>query len=348
MIHISRFASDIKSPATGTLRAGQSAGPALAAAVLLLWLSIGCLGQAAQRTQEFQLVEGWNAIYLDVTPANDAVEATFGSPLIDMVARYFEPTTQVRFIEDMNEEPWNMPGWSVWYGPQRAESFLTNLHAVHGGAAYLVHAVKAGPLSVTGEVKMHPKAWKSESFNLTGLPVETAGLTFATYFSGVENTLGRRVYRMSNGTWQKVTNLAGTPIKPGEAYWIYCEGKTDYPGPLELRTVGSGGINFSPRNVVTTVEMRNLIKTAFTVSASIEANDGLPLYRQVVNLAELSAESKAFSSASSLGSIEPGQTASLRLELRREFLSGPGRSAILKLTTSNGVVLRLPILYNAD
>src|SRR5690606_20577366 len=97
---------------------------AVRGAVLLI-LSCGAAG-GAERTQEFQLVAGWNAIYLDVDPADDAVASSFQSGLVDVVARYFIPKTPVRFIEDSAEEPWNTAGWSVWYAPSREESFLNS------------------------------------------------------------------------------------------------------------------------------------------------------------------------------------------------------------------------------
>ncbi len=314
----------------------------------LLFITAPDVSSGAERTQQFQLAAGWNAIYLDVDPADDDVEAVFDAQLVDAVARYFEPATPVRFIESPDEEPWNSPAWSVWYAPQRAESFLTSLHAIHGGAAYLVHAVKAGTLSITGEARLRAPRWKTDSFNLAGFPVDAAGLTFAQYFAGAENRIGSRVYRLQNGSWQKVTNLAATQIRPGEACWVFCEGSTNYPGPLELRLTGASGIHFSARAAATTIELRNRVNAPFTVQASIEANDGLPLYRQLVDLSELTAESAPLNGVVSLGSLAPGGTTHLRLELRPEFFNGNGSSAILKLATSNGVVLRVPIRYRPD
>lgn len=315
-------------------------------AVLLLLL--GSAAEGAERTQEFQLVAGWNAIYLDVDPADDAVAASFQGGLVDAVARYFVPNTAVRFIESGEEEPWNTSGWSVWYAPGRAESFLNSLHAVHGGAAYLVHAVRAGTLSIQGEAKLRPVNWKVDSFNLTGFPVETAGLTFAQYFAGAGNRIGTRVYRLNNGSWQKVTSLTTTQIRPGEAYWVFCEGSTDYAGPLALEVTGLDSINFNARNGVTTLHLRNRVNTPFTVQASIEANSGLPLYHQVVDLSEFTAESALFNGTVPLGTLDPGKTTSLRLELRPEFLVAAGGSATLKLATSQGIVLRVPVHYRAD
>ncbi len=301
-----------------------------------------------QRTQQFQLAAGWNAVYLDVDPGGLPVEEVFDTELVDAVARYFTPPTQVRFIESPDEEPWNSPGWSVWYSDKRAEAFLSNLHAVDGGTAYLVHAVKAGAMTVRGEVKPAQVKWKTDSFNLTGFATETAGITFAQYFAGAEGRLGARVYRMQNGGWQKITNLAGTPIKPGEACWVWCEGATSYNGPLELRMTGSNAVNFSQNNLVAVIELRNRINSPFSVQAAIESNDGLPLYRQAIDFTEAVAESRPFNGLTPVGTLAPGATTHLRLELRPELFTGAGRAAILKFTTSNGVVARVPVRYRAE
>ncbi len=311
----------------------------------LLLICFVCGFEAEAATRQFQLQAGWNAIYLDIDPGGVAVDEAFDGQLVDAVARYLLPATQVRFIESADEEPWNDAGWLVWYAPQRAEAFLTTLHAVYGGAAYLVHAVKTGTLTVEGEIQPTPAKWVAGAFNLTGFAVETTGITFAQYFAGAEGRIGSRVYRMQNGSWQKVTNLAGTQIKPGEACWVHCEGSTAYPGPLEVSLSGGGAVNFSENSLVSVVELRNRINSSFSVQAALESNEGLPLFRQVIDLAGLAAESKPFSGAVPLGTLASGETTHLRFELRPELYSGSGRAATLKFTTSNGVVVRLPVHY---
>ena len=34
--------------------------------------------------------------------------------------------------------------------------------------------------------------------------------------------------------WTKVLDPANTAMKSGEAFWIYCDGASDYPGPVEV------------------------------------------------------------------------------------------------------------------
>jgi hypothetical protein len=329
-------------PSRGILRLGWCGS------LVMLWslLSTANSQAGAERSQSFELEEGWNAIYLDVDPADDRVESVFASQLVDVVARYFVPSTPVRFIENSAESPWNTAGWSVWYSSRRAESFLSNLHAVHGGAAYLVHAVKAGTLQITGEVKLRPVEWMAESFNLCGFPVESPGLTFAQYFAGSSNRIGSRVYRLKKGSWEKIPNLTSTAIKPGEACWVYCDGNTTYPGPLEIDPAGGTTVHFNSWSLSTIVQLRNQSNASFAVSVGLESNEGLPLYRRVVNLSELTSESVLLTtSAAPLGQLAPGATMPFRLDLRRELFAGAAGSAILSFRTSHGLVLRVPVHF---
>jgi len=313
----------------------------------LLVLTLGAAGQLAAstlRTQQLVLVKGWNAVWLDVDPVDDRVPAVFDPEKVDVVARYFTPQSQVRFIEDPGEKAWNAPGWSVWYGPTRAEAFLSNLHAAQGGCAYLVHARSACTLGVTGTVRFRPLRWNGDSFNLTGLPVEgTTSLTFARFFSGAAGRLGAQVYRLVEGSWQKVSSLATTTIRPGEAYWIFCEGKTNYQGPLELRFTGGDTLNFGDSSNLSIIELTNRATAGFEVTASIEPEGDLPLIRAVPNLAELKTNPVPFTGAAGLGNLGAGAATQLRLELRRAQMSNAAGSAVIKFSTSDGIVLRVPV-----
>jgi hypothetical protein len=299
---------------------------------------------ATTRAQQIELTAGWNAVWLEVSPADDQVAAVFDPEKVDVVARYFTPETQVRFIQDPAEQPWNAPGWGVWYAPSRAEAFLTSLHAIQGNCAYLVHATTPCTLSVTGDVRFRPLRWNTDSYNLTGLPVsETVKPTFARFFSGAGGRVGGQIYRLVDGSWQKVVNPATQQIRAGEAYWIYCEGKTNYQGPLELRFTGTDRLNLGAGSNQSVIEYANRGTNAFSVTASIEAAGNMPLFRSIPNLATFSAESKPFVGEMSLGTLAAGSLSQFRLELRPALMTGATGSALLKLSSSDGVVARIPV-----
>ena len=299
---------------------------------------------ATARSQEITLAKGWNAICLDVQPADPAVPAVFDPAKVDFVARYFTPASEVRFLDNPAELSWNDPAWGVWYAPDRGEDFLSNLHAIDAGAAYLVHAREAHTLTVTGDVRFRRLRWKTDSFNLTGLPVEgNATITFAQFFSGAADKLGARVYRLANGAWQPVTNLTTTTLRPGEAYWIYCEGHADYQGPLDVRFSGMDGIDLGFHSNASTVELTNRSNAPFSVQATVESNSGLPLYRSVRQAGAVATQAHSLDTAGALGSIAAGATTRLQIETRREQMNAGSGSAVLKLATSNGLVLRIPV-----
>ncbi len=311
----------------------------------VLWgVLLASLGAATTRTQVIELVEGWNAIWLEVAPSDDKITAVFDPEKVDVVARYFTPKTQVRFIADPGEQAWNTPGWGVWYAPSRAEAFLTNLHAIQGNSAYLVHAKSNVTLRITGEVRYRPLRWNTDSFNLTGLPVsETTRPTFARFFSGAGGKLGAQVYRLVEGSWQKITDLTTAEIRAGEAYWVFCEGKTNYQGPLELRFAGTDGVNFGGGSNLSVIEFSNRAGNAFSVTASIESGGSLPLFRSIPDLANLTSKSEPMLGNASLGNLSAGGVARFRLECRPALMTAAADSAILKFSTSDGVVLRLPV-----
>lgn len=302
------------------------------------------LEAATTRTQVIELAAGWNAIWLEVAPVDDRVSAVFDPDNVDVVARYFTPETQVRFISDPGEQAWNSPGWGVWYAPSRAEAFLTSLHAIQGNSAYLVHAKSRATLQVTGEVRYRPLRWNTDSFNLTGLPVsDTVRPTFARFFSGAGRRLGAQVYRLLDGSWQKISNLAATEVRAGEAYWIFCEGKTNYQGPLELRFTGADCVSFGEGSNLSVIEFANRATNAFSVSASIEPGGTVPLFRSVPNLANLTSKSEPMPGNASVGNLAIGEVSRFRLEYRPALMTAASGSAILKFATSDGVVLRVPV-----
>ncbi len=325
----------------------RGGGRAIRVALGIGLIALGFLGRVeagTSRTQNIALVAGWNAVWLEVDPSDAAVHAVFDPQTVDVVARYFTPGTPTRFIEDPGEQAFNAPGWGVWYAPSRAEAFLTSLHAIQGNCAYLVHATNDAAIAVTGEVSYRPLRWDTDSYNLTGLPVFGAvGPSFGRFFSGAAGKVGAQVYRLSGGSWQKVGDLASATIRPGEAYWIYCSGKTNYQGPLEVRFPGVDGVTLGTSSLRTAVQLTNRASAAFSVTATLESAEDLPLFRSVLDLATLTPHSEPLGGATSLGNLSPGGVSQLNLELRPLLMTGKTGSALLLLSTSDGIVLRLPV-----
>ena len=205
---------------------------------------IGMAGSS--RVQTFQLTTGWNAVWLEVQPLDSDPAVLFEETPVDIVAAYNGVFSTRQFTSDPAVDMLSQLGWSVWYSPDREDSFLTELGAIHGQKAYLLHATTNSSVSVEGDVEMPDVVWQPSAFNLIGFSVNPlAPPTFAQFFSSSRAHQNCVIYRMVNGTWNKVLNAETAAMRSGEAFWIYCDGSSDYQGPLNVSVSGFGRIVLS-------------------------------------------------------------------------------------------------------
>jgi hypothetical protein len=298
------------------------------------------------RSQTIQIQKGWNSVFLQVSPTNRDPAAVFAGTPIEIVATYFAVGKPVQYIQNPGSIGWNKSGWAVWYGPNRSDSFLSSLHAIHGNRAFLIFSKQDFTWTVSGAVAFEPIRWKGDSFNLLGLGVDEASPpTFDQYFSSSASHQPYRIYQLVNSQWQLVVNPVQTQIRPGVAYWIYCKGGSDYQGPMRTRIVGGQGVDFGSGSdswVTFANESSNPMNIQVqTVSADI----GLPLGYTVrgIGQGKMLPVTTPLPPSYALPTVEAGDTASLFLKLRRELMTNPAQSTLLKITTDTGVQLWLSV-----
>lgn len=222
---------------------------ALRGQIFLVWLVCGGLqGEAmAPATQSLVLEPGWNAVYLEVDPADPALESVFADLPVDIVAAYQATARGAQFLVDPTADLRSAYGWKVWYAPHRGDHFLSTLYGVKGATPLLVHALTNTTLEVTGTVAPVQPQWTADAYNFVGFSVvDPGGPTFAEFFAGAAALAHDRIYRLQDGRWRKVTDPAATPMRAGEAFWIFCDGTTDYAGPLSMTTFSALGLMLSP------------------------------------------------------------------------------------------------------
>jgi len=316
-------------------------GWGIVAAALMCTVS----GYAQTREQSLDLHAGWNAVFLEVEPADASPEAVFTNTPIDVVAHYFPRTSPVQYITDPAETSWNEPGWGVWYAPSRPESVVSSLHAIHGNKAYLVHTPAACAWNVAGSVTFRRLSWQADSFNLVGFGVdEESPPTFERVFASAGGRVGQRIYRLdAGGKWQPVTLPASTRVRSGEAYWVYCQGKTDYQGPLDVRVPGLGGLDFGNVGSRLDVEFFNTSGEAASITVEVVPGSGdLPLAQVVRDLPALQTSYPELQTTTQLV-VAAGQVDRLALEVRREAMSAAVQNRLLKITTSQGLRYWVPV-----
>jgi hypothetical protein len=166
---------------------------------------------------------------------------------VDVVATFSAPTRGAQFVRDPSASLLGTYGWSVWYAPARSDAFLTTLRAVYGAQPYLVHATTNVDLRISGTVALGKLAWTPHAFNFVGFSVEDAAPTFQQFFRGSSAHNHNRIYRLVDGTWRQVLDPAAEAMRPGEAFWIYCDGRSDYPGPLQVTSRLRSGVMLTSR-----------------------------------------------------------------------------------------------------
>lgn len=243
------------------------------ASVLLLYGATAIqLHAAATITRSFTLRSGWNAVYLDVAPADPTIETVLVSLPVESVWRHQRKLTSVDFIQNPAEPVWNRDQWLVHVPTNRIESVDNNLFQIQGGHSYLVKLTSAANWSVTGTPVLGRPAWKADAFNLRGFPVDASSPpTFREFFKfspahyqATSGTL-QTIYRLdTTGAWRTV--LPTDLMEAGVAYWVYSSGPSDYLAPFVARVEGVDSLDFGTRLPERSLVLANLASSPVDIS----------------------------------------------------------------------------------
>lgn len=295
------------------------------------------------RTQTIQLVEGWNAVFLEVEPPDPDPAVVFAGTPIEQAAGYYARTTSAQFVGNPSANLFKRAGWGVWYAADRPDAFLKTLHAVHGRQGYLVQSRQAFTWNVTGYVVSDEVRWKPNAFNLVGFSVASRGApTFAEFFEGSKAHRHDRLYRLEGGNWRRITDPTSETMRSGEAFWIYSAGFSTYQGPVTVRTqigqqvlLGSKPQDIVLRNatghpVTATLEHVPVSAEPVPMSVVIQAVIGNSTLRSVA------AAKPGGAWVQSLPPIEGGAGLRIPLEVRREDMRQAHQISMLKISTDLG------------
>lgn len=296
------------------------------------------------RVQSIPLQRGWNSVFLEVFPTNSAPEAVFSNTPVSIVARYFPLANAVEFLRDPVRINWQKDGWSVWYATRRGDAFLTTLFAIEGNRAYLVYAEQEFVWTVEGRVLFEPVRWKSDSFNHVGFGVEVQSPpTFGRFFAGSAAHSERRIYRLVDERWTRVTNPDQTLMRSGEACWIYCRGASDFQGPLAVDISGGRAVTFGSQGL-SRLTLGNASPDPLEVQTEW-TGDVMPLSYVLRALAGDRLENLflPLPQQHRLPALEGGARSYFTLQVRREDMGQRFQSGVLRLSTDSGAVVWLPV-----
>ncbi len=285
-------------------------------------------------------------------PANPEPAAVFAGTPVDIAAAYLSPVSPAQFISNPDANLLRKTGWNVWYSEARPDAVLTTLHAVHGQQAYLVHATADATWRLTGAVQMPAVRWQPDAFNLVGFSVSAqAPPTFAQFFGGSAAHRHNRLYRLVEGTWQRVTDPSAQSMRSGEAFWIYCEGSSRYRGPLTVEAGTERGLVLGSRVAELVVRNASGNPLSAVIENVIGSPGSLPLtlvVRAVGDPAapvldrEVSASSRGW--IQPLPPLEAGGSLRIPIKTRPAEMTSYVQTSVLRLTTDLGAETWVPVV----
>lgn len=336
------------------IQSGQTWRGLLAAVGFGLACASGVWGEeAAMRAQTMALNAGWNAVWLEVEPEAATPEEIFAGKPVDIVAAYTLPVSEAQFAKSTTVNMQSLAGWNVWYAPQRADAPLSRLGRLNGNKGYLIHALETATLEIRGSVLMADVRWTPNCYNLVGFSVQTpGGPTFKQFFQGSPAHNHNKIYRLVNGTWRQVLTPDTETLRTGEAFWIYCAGASDYPGPLQVSSSAKVGVYLTETGSCNLSFLnRTAHPLAFTLEQVTSGNSDVPMAALVtmyknnvvgeVGSAPVDFPAGAWSQA--FPEYEAGTGVTLPLALRPQGLDKGTYTSLLKVTTDLGSVTYVPV-----
>jgi len=203
--------------------------------LILICLYPTYLNSSNLLTQSIPIKSGWNSVYLYVQPLEKQSDLVFQNKPFVKVLTYYPANSLVQFIQDPNEIEWNKPGWLRWINQDQPDAFLKNLYSIHANQAYLILSTMDYTWELKGEPRYRNVAWTPDSFNLIGFNVaENYSPSFSQFFSNSNAHKDLQIFYLNNDQWTRIQNPELTTIQSGKAYWVYCNGGSNYNGPFEI------------------------------------------------------------------------------------------------------------------
>jgi hypothetical protein len=315
---------------------------------LIILASVLSASAASTVTRTFTLRAGWNAVYLDVRPADPTAETVLAGLPIESVWRHQSRLTSVDFIQDATEPVWNQDQWLVHVPTNRIESLDNNLFQVQGGFSYLLKLTAPATWSVTGVPVLARARWKADAFNLRGFPLDaSAPPMFRDFFkfspAHFNPTTGvlQPIYMLgTDGQWRAV---APTDVmQEGAAYWVYTAGASQYVAPFEARIDGVDAFDFGVSLPEQELNLINLAGSPVTLTLA-ETGGSSPSALSLGILAPPDAlrwQTLPSLHVENLAALEQRR---LRVGIQRQAIAGSSYDSILDVRDNLGTRFLIPV-----
>ncbi|MGB5684931.1 MAG: hypothetical protein WBM35_03905, partial [Candidatus Electrothrix sp.] len=268
----------------------------------------------------------------------------FGSVTNLLSVWYDNPNnTTVEFIQNPDVMVPKQDRKLTWFPDN---PIISNLYAIHGGAAYLVHigGTASTELVVTGEPVSAKINWQANSFNFVGFSlVKGQEPLFRDFFSADAALAEQEIYTLVNDEWVAVTNPSQT-MEQGKGFWIYCAGSSSFQGPVTVQLDQGTGLHYGTALVEQNVQLHNNSEADAVITLSL--SETLELYYAEFDPDTSTTQWQPFSVAPAklTLNVAAGASQKLRIGVRRAGLTaGQEYSANISITDNSGSLITLPV-----
>ena len=237
--------------------------------------------QAQWRTQNFDLVEGFNAIYLHVDASHVSIEDIIGDKPITQIWMWNPPASSTQFLTSIDLATNTSSNWLNWVKDE-----VDDLKSMLGPAAYLVEVSSATTWSIKGKPRIPNYNWNTDGQNFIGFPVPADNEDIV-----LDNFLGKNL-ELQNAVNEVfhyigsdleasliVSNPMDLNVRRGEAYWIDADGLyNEYFGPFNISLEDRNGVLFGDQMSQYRVRISNSINEAITVTMSLNKSEDIPSF----------------------------------------------------------------------
>ena len=156
--------------------------------IWLIAIALAVTGQAASAqtlTQTFNLVPGWNSIYLEVNLSDKKLGDIFTNVPLAGVWTWKKLITSLQFIQNPTDPLIQPEQWLVYYPASAPESRFNTLFNMAARRPYLIKLAGSQPvtLTLTGTPSLRQPTWTANAFNLRGFAVDPQQRpTFQAFF----------------------------------------------------------------------------------------------------------------------------------------------------------------------
>ena len=311
---------------------------------------------ASHVSETMTLAQGWNAIYLESTPANAACADFFaGSPVTRVGSYRSDAYSTTRQLADDGTEVVQKPiSYTVWLADDATASTMDTLI---GGRAYLVYATNSWTKTFLGVPSAPQQTWRSTSdasaiMNIAGFSAAPdASVTPKAYFGEGPFSAAGTAYTIygtesSAPKFRSMALFAKSTLQGGKAYALTATEDGDWPGVIGFS--GGAAVAFGEGDFANvTIKNCGTTNHAFrvTIIASADTSEQMPtLKRKVRDAKGNDSWSNVTANASWEISLAAGASATQKFAVDRTAMTEDKTyAAVLQVEDLGGTQMRVRI-----